>query len=120
MTSLFGLRKTAALKAGEFVRRDQVRVNSEAMLQRRRSAGVTLTALLVLVVCNLAGHWLFISPRSTLTRRSAAGKVPPPRDLEPQLSPDDPYEMPRTPEDEKDMNFWSSPFDDLPAEESYN
>lgn len=25
--------------------------------------------------------------------------------------------MPRTPEDEKDMNFWRSDFDDLPAEE---
>lgn len=89
----------------------------EAMLQRRRSAGVTLIALLTLVVCNLAGDWLFTSPRSTLTRRAAADKVPPPRDLEPQLSPDDPYEMPRTPEDEKDMNFWKSDFDDLPAEE---
>eukprot|EP00434_Breviolum_minutum_P009236 symbB.v1.2.008139.t1/scaffold509.1/size193965/9 len=91
------------------------------MLQRRRSAGVTLIALVALVICSLAGEWLFISPvspRNTFTQRAAEGsQQPPPRDLEPQLSPEDPYQMPRTAEEEKDMNFWKSDFDDLSAEE---
>ncbi|CAJ1381897.1 unnamed protein product [Effrenium voratum] len=80
---------------------------------RRCSAG-SLTVLAL--VCYLGGNWLFASPsRGQVTRRAADPAKP--RDLEPQLSPEDVYEMPRSPEDEKNMQFWSSDFDSLPAEE---
>ncbi|CAE7228595.1 unnamed protein product [Symbiodinium sp. CCMP2592] len=92
------------------------------MHRRRPGLGLAVTLLLVYLAGFLSAPFVNVSSEvassasSSLARR-AAEKRPPPRDMETSLSPEDTYEMPRTPEEEKKMNYWKSDFDDLPAEE---
>ncbi|CAE7215195.1 unnamed protein product [Symbiodinium natans] len=88
-------------------------------MMHRRRPGLGLAVLSLMYMGGLLST-PFVnvsSPASSAVARRAADKRPPPRDLEPRLSPEDKYDMPRTPEEEKNMNYWRSDFDDLPAEE---
>ncbi|CAE7757726.1 unnamed protein product [Symbiodinium pilosum] len=88
------------------------------MHKRRPGLSLAITLSLVYLAGFLSAPFVNVSSvASSVVARRAADKRPPPRDLEPRLSPEDTYEMPRTPEEEKNMNYWRSSFDDLPAEE---
>eukprot|EP00439_Symbiodinium_sp_Y106_P082654 s1539_g22.t1 len=98
-----------------------LKADFKEMHRRRPGLGLAVTLLLVYHAGFLSAPFVNVSSEassasSSLARR-AAEKRPPPRDMETSLSPEDTYEMPRTPEEEKKMNYWKSDFDDLPAEE---
>ncbi|CAE7439190.1 unnamed protein product, partial [Symbiodinium necroappetens] len=95
-----------------------LKADFKEMHRRRPGLGLAVTLLLVYLAGFLSTPFVNVSSdaSSSLARR-AAEKRPPPRDMETSLSPEDSYEMPRTPEEEKKMNYWKSDFDDLSAEE---